>query len=351
MKPKKTTIKDIAQACGVSTITVSRAIAGHSNVRDSTRQFIFEKMKEMNYQGLQKIISENSLKDIKPENTTLPRYIAVLMDTLLDYRSQEIAMEIAARLSQRDYLSLICYCNSDTIWKYFDMYQNKQVAGFISVSLLGTQSDALSDASEKGIPLVVLHRCPLFSSSHSVVTDDYTNAYMAIEHLASLGHKNIILLNNSEELAGSRETTMGYHMAAHKFGTEDRADYIYYCTAYSTGVQEAFEKAYQEHPEVTAIICTSESAATTVCDCCAAQGLSVPEDMSVIAFDSSDTPSIRHMTSVGATYSRLAEVTVDTILRFIEFPNEAPKETGVFSKTILKSELRPGFSTSAPAKR
>ena len=43
------TAKDVAEACGVSRITVNRALSGNENVKPETREKILKKAQEMGY--------------------------------------------------------------------------------------------------------------------------------------------------------------------------------------------------------------------------------------------------------------------------------------------------------------
>lgn len=333
---KRATIRDVARKCGFSTVTVSRVIANNPGVRPETRQAVLDAMRALNYSNAP------DLGGASP-----PRYIAVLIDDLLDHRHFRIAANITDALLQYDYLALICYCNANTIWKYLEMYPH-QVAGFIAVSLLGAQAEALSETGAKGIPLIAVHRCPAFTSAHSIVNDDYSNAMMAVEHLATLGHRNMILINHAVELAGTYEATMGYHTAIRNLGLVARQEYIINSTSHPDFGKDIFYHIRQRHPEVTAVICASGAVAHAIYSCCVTERMSVPGDMSIVTFDIESSPGTRQMTAVGVNHSKIAEVAVDTIQRFINDPDSNGTDPPAFSKTILKSELQIGFSTGRP---
>ena len=46
---KHATIKDLAQALGISKSTVSRALADHSDVKPETKRLVLEMAEKMNY--------------------------------------------------------------------------------------------------------------------------------------------------------------------------------------------------------------------------------------------------------------------------------------------------------------
>ena len=51
MRPKRTTIKDIAKHLGLSVSTVSRALNNNENIKKETRELIMETARELNYRS------------------------------------------------------------------------------------------------------------------------------------------------------------------------------------------------------------------------------------------------------------------------------------------------------------
>lgn len=336
MKHMRITIKDIANECGVSPITVSRVIANSPNVRENTRQAVLSAMQRLNYPS-----STNAVQEERPP------FIAVLIDDLLNNYYSSMIGEISVSLNSYGYLPLICYCNDKTINNYLTLYP-QSVSGFIAVSLLGFQADILSDASSRGIPLVSIHRCPMFSSVHSIVADDFSNAYLSVKYLSSLGHTNIALITNTCGLAGVQEAIIGYNTAIKEFNLTENSRYIISSTCSYDSLSSIFMDFQQIHPPVTAIICPNEAAARILYDCAIMNHLSVPEDLSIVTFDMPDNTSSLRFTSVGVSYSQFANEAVKTIIRFINFPDEFSNKDS-FYKIVLKSTFYSGFSTAKPA--
>ena len=55
------TAKDVAEACGVSRITVNRALSGNENVKPETREKILKKAQEMGYIKLAQLADHHPL--------------------------------------------------------------------------------------------------------------------------------------------------------------------------------------------------------------------------------------------------------------------------------------------------
>ncbi|HPY36257.1 MAG TPA: substrate-binding domain-containing protein [Clostridia bacterium] len=256
--------------------------------------------------------------------------------------------QIINLLQKKNSLSLICFSSHD-VYKYLSASQ--RVAGFLSISMLGANAEILESAKEEGLPLVAIHRCPRFSSVHSIVTDDYFNAYLAYEHLFCLGHRHIALINHPKGLAGTYEATLGYTAAKEEFCGAGAPEYIYYHSSASTFTSDVLNEIQNCAPLVSAIICANERVAWEINDCLNEAGLSVPKDMSLVSFNISSQLRSRRLTSVGAAYDKIAEIAVDTILRFIENPTSIQTDNQVSSMTILKSDLSVGFSTAPPKKQ
>ncbi|MDO5111601.1 MAG: LacI family DNA-binding transcriptional regulator [Clostridia bacterium] len=343
MTVRKPTIVDVAKISGVSPVTVSRVIANSGAVRERTRKAVLDAMVSLNY-------------PLPPftEPAAMPHYIAILIDDIFNQHYLSLALDISDSLYAAGYLSLICRSNSRSINDYLKLYPDN-ASGFIAISLLGEQAEAISAACAAGIPLVAIHRCPMFSSAHSIIADDYSNAYLAMEHLVSLGHTDIAIINHPQYSAGVHEAVMGYRDAVACFGAVDDDNYIFYSNMEQKDAESIFSYIRAMYPQVTAIICANESVAQAITDSAVSVGLSVPQDISIITFDISTDVSAKlgHccFTAVGAPYSLFAEEAVKTILRFIDRPREFLNGENSFYRVILKSKLFIGYSTAAAKRR
>lgn len=339
----KTTIKDIAEAAGVSPITVSRVIAGGGNVKEDTRKKVLQTMQSMDYHFKVKAKKESSL---------LNKNIAILAEDISDFSKLEITNRLCEYILSSGYLPIICLSPAGNWLRYINSMR-RNLAGIIAISMLGDQVGVLEEAANMNIPLVAIHRCVIWAAANSVVTDDYKSAEIAMDYLYGLGHRNIVLVNMEDGLAGAYEAISGYKKGLQNHGLPFHEKYVYGSPFDRESGRKIAEKIQAETPEITAVISASESVAWGIVDSYYGNhGRSVPDYVSVMTFDISDSnhPG-RKMTAVGSHLSEIAKISSQTIIDYIE-KAELSHSSEVFrqQKVILRPELFEG-ATAGPVRK
>ncbi len=100
------TAKDVAEACGVSRITVNRALSGNENVKPETREKILEKAQEMGY--VPNLIAR-SLVNGKSH------MIGIIVSDVRNLYFSEIVDAITHRARERGYMVCTCTHDNDTM--------------------------------------------------------------------------------------------------------------------------------------------------------------------------------------------------------------------------------------------
>ena len=114
-------------------------------------------------------------------------------------------------------------------------------------------------------------------------TDSYEGISMAVNHLYTLGHKNIAFLNGSLYSMVSDQRQEAFENAMHKLDLPVREDLMahgYYVSDSAKYHVPGFLAA-----GATAIMCGNDLIAKGVIDECTQRGFRVPEDISVVGFD------------------------------------------------------------------
>ncbi|WP_059172577.1 LacI family DNA-binding transcriptional regulator [Bacillus sp. FJAT-27445] len=277
-----TTIKDIAKTAGVSVTTVSRALNGYSDVSEKTRKRIMDIAKELNY-------SPNTLARGLVMNVS--RTIGLLVSGLnRESAKDQIIFSILSgvndSVSEKNY-DLILF-NTDTSKQrektYSQLCRERRVDGVI-IQGIKTDDPYLKEVVESDIPCVLID-IPVHSENVGYVTaDNVTGARKAVEHLISLGHKNIAMLNGHGKAFVSQKRLEGYMEALKNHGLPANQDWI--CNG-RFEEEKAFEEAKKlllNQKDITAIFCASDLMALGVLKAAKGLGLRVPEDLSVVGYD------------------------------------------------------------------
>ncbi|AJE34056.1 MAG: LacI family DNA-binding transcriptional regulator [Corynebacterium humireducens] len=108
----------------------------------------------------------------------------------------------------------------------------------------------------------------------------------------------------------------------------------------------AAEELLTSHPELTAVLCTTDSMALGVLEYAAAHGIAVPEDLSVTGFDGIRTALLRGLTTVVQPNKEKGRAAGRLLLELIDAP-----PTGDVPREILGTTFHAGSTVSAPRAR
>src|SRR5215469_14978241 len=97
-------MKDIARDLGVSLMTVSKAVRGHNDISEATRQRVLKRMRELNYQP------DWIARSMATGRTFL---VGLVLPDLMHSFFAEVAMAVARRLEPLGYQVVIANSEED----------------------------------------------------------------------------------------------------------------------------------------------------------------------------------------------------------------------------------------------
>jgi LacI family transcriptional regulator len=169
------------------------------------------------------------------------------------------------------------------------------------------------------IPIVALNaRSPEIPSEAVFVgCDNEGGIFQAVDHLVGLGHRHIAFLNENTEhdtpdCEARREgfrTRMLYH--GQPYGPENELGWSWFMPEFSDW--------WDTHPKTTAIIGWSERCAAQLLGCAKEKGVRVPQELSVVGFDSTPYSEIvsPRLTSVSQPIIEMARTAGETLMQMI----------------------------------
>ncbi len=182
----------------------------------------------------------------------------------------------------------------------------------------------------------------------SVTTDHGLGAVLAARHLASLGHRRVGLII-SRDSPTSRKITAGWQAACADLGLtpSDHFEEVLPPRAspdFSSAVDTVLDIALTNN--VTALLVHSDPEAMAFVDLALNRGISVPGDLSVIAYDDEVaelfTPAL---TAVAPPRASVGRAAIDLVVKRLEDP------TRPAHRVVLSPTLNVRGSTAAPAAR
>jgi LacI family transcriptional regulator len=288
-----TTLKDVADRAGVSTATVSRVIHRNGYVSVQARKRVSAALRESGYrmnalaQGLR-----------KQQTKTLGH---ILHGILPNPFYAEVAMGVEHAAAEQGFHVLIFNAAGDAERERegVETLLARRVDGIIFTTAL--KDENVRVAIKAGVSVVEVEK-PLCDEASSVVVDNYLGASEAMEHLLQLGHRQVGYLGEPyTRLRGAsdkradrvvRERFDAYRDALEATGAEISDSHVvlgdyWHDPGWSdlrTGA-DYMQRLLSQAPKLTAVFAASDLLAAGALQTLYANGIRVPEQMSIVGFD------------------------------------------------------------------
>jgi len=283
------TSEQVAQLAGVSRATVSRALNGSARVSDEARERVHAAITALGYEP-----------DMIAQSLVRQRSRVIAMSFFPE--DNELAFTHLGRTAHYSYLSILENIEREAVSLGYDLLlpshprgkspqhyirslQTRRVAGAIMLHALDSRIQALIRSD---IPTVFIDRMGQGSHATYVKSDIIDSARQATEYLLSLGHRRIALLNGPTIDAAGLERLLGCQQALAQAGIAPDPGLV---RQSGWNLEEAYESAkllLADRRDFTAIVAGSDFMAIGILRALTEQGLSVPDDVSLIGFDDID---------------------------------------------------------------
>ncbi|MFF1542700.1 LacI family DNA-binding transcriptional regulator [Streptomyces sp. NPDC058291] len=289
--PARITIKDVAARAGVSKGAVSLAFNQRPGLSEATRERIFAAAREL---GWEPDLSARSLSNRRVDAVGLaicrparllglePFYMEFIsgIESVLTEHSCSLLLRLVRDLDEETALQ--------ARW-----WRGRQVAGSILVDF--HEDDARVPAlKDLGLPAVAVGHPSLTGGLVSVWTDDATAVAQAVRYLAALGHRRIARVGGPLSLGHSGIRSASFESTMAELGLEE-AQQIATGFAGEEGAR-ATRALLLSARRPTAILYDNDIMAVAGAAVAAEMGLSVPHDLSLLAWDDSQLCRLTHPT-------------------------------------------------------
>lgn len=283
---KKVSLKDIAQAVGVSTALVSYVLNDKEKEARVGKE-IAEKIRKtalsLDYQPNQ---IAKSLKSGRSQ--TLGLIVADISNPFF----ANIARTIEDEAKKSNYTVIFGSSdeNAEKSWDLINVLIKRQVDGFIIAPAENSEKQ-VEYLNAQNIPFVLIDRYfPDIPSSY-VVTDNYQASYNATNHLIDTGHKRIGMLAYKSNLIHMKERKRGYLDAVRDRGLEFDS-FLFREVNYANvkgDVEEMMNELLSTKNTIDAIFFATNTLSINGLKFLNKSNLKVPDDIAVVCFDESDT--------------------------------------------------------------
>ena len=333
--PEKPNIRQVASIAGVSHMTVSRVLNDYPNIRESTRRRVLEVIEELNYRP------NLTARALATQRT---KRIGVVIESAVEYgpTSTLRAVEFAAR--EAGYSVSSVAMRDDDSMSPQDAVDHLTAQGVDAICVVAPRSSSVSALRKItiGVPVLVI-KADSDSTFLTVSVDQQFGATLAVDHLAELGHRDILHVAGPLDWLDARARERAFHSRVKAWGIRERPIIV---GDWSADFGYDFARGVSRLPDYTAVFAANDDMALGLIHGFHEAGFSVPDDISIVGFD--DLPVSRHflppLTTVRQDFHALGVKAVDVLRAAVE-GQEIPQ------RTKIAVELKVRDSTAPPRRR
>ncbi len=275
-------LKDIAGKSGFSITTVSRALAGYSDVNDQTRQQIIEIAYSLGYQP-NMVARQLRARKTDTIGMIIPAYDHQLSE---DFFS-ELLIGAGYAAAQLGYDLLVsAQTSGDQMDAYRRIVGGNRVDGVL-LARTYRHDPRIAYLKSLNHPFVVSGRSSPDEDSDFpyIDVDSQLGIKMMVNHLTGLGHQRLALLLPPEDVAYTPYRLDGYKAGLAEANLPYREDYVIYSNLRRKGGCQAAHYLLDQHPEITAIVASNDPMALGAMQAAQERGLRVGTDIAITGFD------------------------------------------------------------------
>jgi LacI family transcriptional regulator len=332
----RATIRDIADAAGVSIATVSRVLNGRPDVSPGTREAVLRVVRDQGFS------MNRSARALSGGRTGL---IGVTLPIVhVEYFSR-ILWGASEALYEHDMRVVLCPTMHERDREVTLLEQLLQGTTDGALLLLTRESnDALRALERKGFPFVVLDpRYPVDEGTPVVSAAHWAGAKAATEHLLSLGHRRIGAITGPHGWVASVDRLDGYQAALAAAGVLADPDLIAKGNFTGESGRAAASQLLGLPEPPTAIFAFNDEMAVGAMRVAEQRGLRLPDDLSIVGFDDLEKAEIvtPALTTVRQPLAEMGRMAVSLLTRVVEDQPIEAMRVELATKLIVRDSTAP----------
>jgi len=179
-------------------------------------------------------------------------------------------------------------CNTDESEskqeQYLQMLLRRRVDGILLVPAC-SETKSIEMIKKQDIPVVVLDRQIGNLDVDVVRADSEEGAFLLVQYLLSLGHRNIAMLAGPKNVSTAIDRTAGYRRALDDAGNAVNEELIYWGNFTQESGYENARMVTDLDPRPTAIFAANNFIAIGAMQALKEKGLHIPEDVALVTID------------------------------------------------------------------
>ncbi|MFR9807294.1 LacI family DNA-binding transcriptional regulator [Pseudonocardia sp. RS010] len=283
---RRPTMKDVAEHANVSISTVSYVLNGSGPVAPERRNRVLDAIRLLDYSP------NESARSLKRRSAST---VAMVIPDLTNQFFAMVAEGVQRAASAVDVLVVLVVPDATEVPEenYAKLLRSQRVDGVIYLSGTGSMPAAIYDLARSGPVVLVDEQIP-GRDLPAVVCNSRRGAREVAAHVLAQGHSKLAVIGGPPALWTAQQRLAGYREAFAGAGI-DPDEVPVYAGDYrqesgATAAARILAEPADKRP--TALICANDLMAIGAIECLKANGLSVPQDMSIVGFDDQPISSL-----------------------------------------------------------
>ena len=270
-------MKDIADALGVSVVTVSKAIHNHQDISEATKKRVLARVKELNYRP------NLAARGLSTGRTYV---VGLIVPDLVHAFFAELANGLSGVLREQGYGLILSSSKEDPNLEKQEI--EEMLARRVDVLLVAScqqSPENFARIKKQTTPYVLIDRTFEGYAANFVGNDDLLIGEMATQHLIDLGRRRIA------HIGGPRVSTSlgrmeGYRRCLAQHGIDVPSEYLATrplgdVGGHLTGFQ-SMQSLLRLDPRPDAVFCFNDPAAVGAMQAILEAGLRIPQDIALV---------------------------------------------------------------------
>ena len=324
------TMEDVAKRAGVSRALVSLVMRGSPKVSERRRDAVLRAAEELGY-------SPHAMaRSLASRTSTV---LGVMVSDLHNAFFAEVVDGLDAVAREQGFELIINTGGRSPARerRALDSLLSFRPAGLALLSPV-VPTGAISNAADH-LPIVLVARSSRVSGVDTVNDDGEQGVGLAVDHLVSLGHRDIVHLDGGEgSQAGPRRR--GYVSAMTRHGLDPRVVSSEYTDAAGA---KAIQELRRDGRMPTAIISCNDFNAVGAISALEEAGSRVPEDVSVVGYDNTSLAALRHvsLTTLDQPRNEIGRLAAEALLQRVRGERTDPVRHLLHPKLVVRSTTAP----------
>ncbi|MBQ2855255.1 MAG: LacI family DNA-binding transcriptional regulator [Oscillospiraceae bacterium] len=326
-------MKDIAQRCGVSVATVSKALNGQPDIGEETRRRVEAVAREMGY------MTNAAARALKTNRTY---NLGVLF---VDERRSGLAHEYFSSMLESFKVEAethgydITFINHNVGGRHSSYLQHCLYRGVdgVIIACVDFTTPQVRELVDSGIPLVTIDH--VFNNRLAIVSDNATGLEELVRYVHGKGHRKIAFLHGERTTVTHNRLT-GFYRACEALGLDIPEEYIRECVYHDPDrTAQATRELLALPDRPTCIIFPDDFSYIGGLNVLNEYGLRVPEDISVVGYDGIHLAKVLKLTTYSQNAEALGRTAAQRLISLIEHP-----KTTLIDRILVPGGLLEGNS-------